>query len=427
MVQRPHQPTIYDAVLGGQTPVPVNAAVLGGLSGVKRRLLSPVVGQRVAALKETLNHGQAGKDLLLWALKDGSWQVRQTAYLLLHEPNQPILKQREPILRQALQDYNPYQLFQCLYKHRTVQATAYAVLISSDGQLLISAGNDRNIKVRSLHTGKLLRTLSGHAGSIYSLAISPQGLLASGSWDRTIKVWDLNTTSQANVSSVSPVSPRINPVSRGVGSGLLYTLTGHEAEVNSVAISPDGYTLASASEDCTIKLWNLQSGKLIHTLTGHTDAVKSVAISPDGKILASGSADFDIKLWSLNTNKPQVISTMTGHDNWVRAIAISPNSQILASGSQDKTIKLWHLQTGELLSTLTGHWGEVNSVSMSADGQTLISASRDQTIRLWYLGTGTQIHSLEEHEDGVAAVAISPDGRKLVSSSWDQTIRVWGV
>ena len=193
MAQHPHQPTIYDAVLGGQTPIPANAAVLGGLSGVKRRLLSPVVGQRVAAVKETLNYGQAGKDLLLWALKDGSWQVRQTAYLLLHEPDQPLLKQREP-LKQALQDYNPYQLFQCLYKYPTVHSTTYAVLISPDGHL-ISAGSDRNIQVRSLHSGKLLRTLSGHAGSIYTLALSSEGLLASGSWDRTIKVWNLNTTS----------------------------------------------------------------------------------------------------------------------------------------------------------------------------------------------------------------------------------------
>ena len=422
MAQHPNQPTIYDAVLGGQTPIPASAAVLGGLSGVKRRLLSPVVGQRVAALKETLNYGEAGKDLLIWALKDGSWQVRQTAYLLLHEPNQS-LKQERLTLKQALQDYNPYQLFQCLHKHPTPQSTAYAVLISPDGQLLISAGNDRNIKVRSLHTGKLLRTLSGHAGSISALAVSSEGLLASGSWDRTIKVWNLNTSNHANV----PLPPRISPVSRNVGSGLLCTLAGHEAKVNSVAISPDGHTLASASEDCTIKLWNFQTGKLIHTLTGHTDAVKSVAISPDGKTLASGSADSDVKLWSLNTNKPQLAFTMTGHDSWVKATAISPNSQILASGSQDKTIKLWHLQTGELLSTLIGHWGEVNSVSISADGQTLISASWDETVRLWYLGTGTQIHSLEEHEGAVVAVAISPDGEKIVSSGQDQTIRVWGV
>lgn len=412
MAQNSNQPRAYDAVLGGQITAPVGAVVLGGLPGVKRRLLSSVVTQRVAALKETLNYGQEGKDLLIWALKDASWQVRQTAYSLLHEARESALKQfNEPILKQALEDDNPYQLFQCLYKHSTVKSTAYSVIISSDGQLLISGGNDKIIQVRSLPTGKIIRTLSGHSGSIYALAISTdRQTLVSGSWDNKIKVWNLNTALLQ---------------SRVLGSGLIYTLEGHAAEVNSVTLSRDGQILASGSEDSTIKLWNLPTGELKITLEKHSDAVKSVTISPDGKILASGSADATIKLWDLRTY--ELLHTLKGHSSSVRATAISPDGQILASGSHDKTIKLWQLDTGELLRTLEGHWGEVNSLTISSDEQTLISASWDETIRLWHLDTGVHLHSLEGHEGGVTNVAVSPDGKKIVSSSWDNTVRVWGV
>ena len=420
MAQNPNQPRAYDVVLGGKTPTPIDGAVLGGLSGVKRRLLSPVVTQRVDALKETLKYGQQGKDLLIWGLKDSSWQVRQTAYLLLREPDKLISKSsHEPALKQALQDYNPYQLFQCLYRHSTPHSTAYSVTISPDSQLLISGGNDKNIKVRSLHTGRILRTFSGHSGSVYAVAISPDGqTLVSGSWDSTIKVWNLNTAGGS-------IAQGIASTSRILGDGLLQTLSGHSAEVNSVTISPDGQTLVSGSEDETINLWELRTGELKTTLTGHSKGVKSVAVSPDGKTLASGSADETINLWNLRTG--ELLRTLAGHSNGVKSVAISPDGQILVSSGQDKTIQLWHLHTGELYSRLTEHWGEVNSVVISSDGQTLISGSRDETIRLWHLATGAQLYSLEGHQAAVAGVAISPDGQKIVSSSWDQTIRVWGV
>lgn len=409
-------PDPYDVVLGGQTPAPINGVVLGGLPGVKRRLASPVFAQRVAALKEALKYGQSGLDLIIGALKDSAWQVRQTAYLLLQESTDPTLKH-------ALEEYNPYQLFQCLHRHSTAQSTAYSVAISPDGQLLVSGGNDRTIKVRSLHTGRILRTLSGHSGSVYTVAISPNGrTLVSGSWDNTIKVWNLHTAGNAGW---TPRLQGIAPTSRILGDGLLYTLSGHSGEVNSVAISPDGQTVASGSEDQTINLWDLRTGELLSILTGHSDAVKSVAFSPDGKTLASGSADYTIKLWHLHAG--ELLHTLPGHSNWVKCVAISPDGQILASGGQDKTIMLWHLHTGELYSQLTGHWGEVNSVVISSDGQTVLTCSWDETIRLWHLGTGAQLHSFEGHQGAVACVAISPDRQKIVSGSWDRTIRVWGV
>ncbi|MEG4844216.1 AAA-like domain-containing protein, partial [Microcoleus sp. F10-C6] len=158
-------------------------------------------------------------------------------------------------------------------------------------------------------------------------------------------------------------------------------LEGHSNYVNSLAFSPDGLTLASASRDNTIKLWNLQSQKSIATLTGHSNSVNSLAFSPDGLTLASASSDKTIKLWNLQSPKP--IATLTGHSNWVYSVAFSPDGLTLASASFDNTIKLWHLESQKPIATLTGHSNEVWSVAFSPDGLTLASASRDKTIRLW--------------------------------------------
>ncbi|PAX53600.1 WD40 domain-containing protein [Brunnivagina elsteri] len=203
-------------------------------------------------------------------------------------------------------------------------------------------------------------------------------------------------------------------------------LEGHTFSVSSVVYSPDGKTIASASSDNTIKLWNVAIGKEISTLTGHENSVNSVVYSPDGKTIASASRDGTIKLWNVATGKE--ISTLTGHKSWVNSVVYSPDGKTIASASRDGTIKLWNVATGREISTLTGHENSVNSVVYSPDGKTIASASDvDNTIKLWNVATGKEIFTFTGHKFSVNSVVYSPDGKTIASASVDNTIKLWNV
>ncbi len=281
-----------------------------------------------------------------------------------------------------------------------------SVAFSPDGKTLVSGSWDKTIRLWDAATGKPLgEPIRGHEGSVSSVAFSPDGkTLASGSDDSTIRLWDAAT-----------------------GKPLGEPLRGHEESVSSVAFSPDGKTLASGSNDETIRLWDAATGKpLGEPLRGHENFVGSVAFSPDGKTLASGSWDNTIRLWDAATGKP-LGEPLRGQENIVHSVAFSPDGKTIASGSNDETIRLWDAATGKPLGEpLRGHEVSVTRVAFSPDGKTLASGSWDSTIRLWDAATGKPLgEPLRGHERSVHSVAFSPDGKTIASGSDDSTIRLW--
>jgi serine/threonine protein kinase len=276
------------------------------------------------------------------------------------------------------------------------------VVVSADGQTLVSASADKTIKIWNIATGQEIRTLRGHSSFVNYVAISPDGqTLISGSADNTIKIWNLSTGQQ------------------------IRTLVGHSSSVNDLVISHDGQTLISGGADNTIKIWNLSNGKEIRTLRGHSSFINDLAISPDGQIGISGSADKTIKTWNLATG--QEILTLTGHSSSVNSVAITPDGQTLVSASADKTIKIWDLATGREIRTLTGHSSYVNYVVISRDGEKLFSASADKTVKIWNLSTGQEIRTFTGYPNPINYLAISPDERTVATGSGDRIIKIWHI
>src|SRR3989339_731220 len=208
--------------------------------------------------------------------------------------------------------------------------------------------------------GDLISTLVGHTKFVISIAFSPDGMkIASGSYDETIKLWDISIGNVIN------------------------TFSGHTDVIRCVAFSPDGTKLASASGyyDKTIKLWDVNSGTEIKTFIGHTSDIYSIAFSPDGTKLASGSLDHTIKIWE--TNSGNLINTFLGHSVVVISVVFSTDGSMLASCSGDSTIKIWDINSGTIIKTFIGHTGRVRTVTFSPDGLLLASGGNDSTIRLW--------------------------------------------
>jgi len=275
------------------------------------------------------------------------------------------------------------------------------------------------------------------------------------------------------VEGPAPADLNRNPLPAGALVRMDETRFRHGGDIHSLAFSADGTTLASASADQTIALWEAATGKNIRTLQGHRGAVRWLAFAPDRKHLVSASHDDTLKLWEtasgreIQTFGKAGITSDIGTPRFV-TVAFSPDGTILASATMSHTIRCWETATGKEVRTLQGHpgYGPFVALAFSRDGNTLAAAKKglvqlwetgsgkeirgvplangsenptagafspdgktlavtDSGIRLWEMATGKEIRSFYGHQGNVSAVAFSPDGKTLASGGTDHTVRLW--
>jgi WD40 repeat protein len=301
---------------------------------------------------------------------------------------------------------------------------AKSVAFSPNGSTLAGI-NGSTLQLLDLAGEGAPRTLGELESDFESLAFNSKGdILASGK--HKIRIWnvakglELKTlaghTGQAKDDIPPPrIVTLVGPVHKDGKQAWLRGNTirqmelvesGGQASVISIAFSPDGHTLASGSDDLTIKLWDPASGQELRTLEGHSAWVSCLAFSPDSRILASGGDDYTVRLWDVGSGRP--LHTMNEHTDRVMSVAFSPNGRILASAGDDGMIMLWDVASGRKLRMLPVY-APVSFLAFRPDGATLVSGSANAVI-LWDTATGTEVAAIFALDQGAHWLVASPDG-----------------
>ncbi|HWO19850.1 MAG TPA: WD40 repeat domain-containing protein, partial [Kofleriaceae bacterium] len=218
---------------------------------------------------------------------------------------------------------------------------------------------------------------------------------------------------------------RVRHLATRESPALVRDLVGHSSSVQACAVTADGRRVVSASFDETLKVWDLESGRVLATLQGHADSVRGCAVTADGRRVVSASQDQTLKVWDLDSGRE--LTTLQGHTARVTACAVTADGRRVVSASQDRTLKVWDLDSGRELATMQGHVARVTACAVTPDGRRVVSASDDQMLKVWDLDSGRELATLQGHAARVTACAVTLDGRRVISASWDQTLKVWDL
>ena len=232
------------------------------------------------------------------------------------------------------------------------------------------------------------------------------------------------TTAPATTPPPTTVGPTPTPAPYGTNFA---TFQAHNNIVLNMAYSPDGKTLATASEDGTVKLWDTSNNQLKATLAGHTGPVRAIAFAPNGKYLVSGSADKTAFVWDLSNNSRKYV--LSGQTSTITSVAFNPDSNSLATGSDDKTIFLWNLETGQKFGATFKDDDNVTAVAYSPDGKTLAAGSQNGSLKMWDLGNAQPKPAPlgKGHDGTIWSLTFSHNGKYLATGSLDKTTRLWDI
>jgi WD40 repeat protein/tRNA A-37 threonylcarbamoyl transferase component Bud32 len=286
-----------------------------------------------------------------------------------------------------------------------------AMIFSPDGTLLATGSVDRTARLWDATTGAAFAVFDGHSNGVSNVVFSPDGkrlaTASGGSFDSTARLFDV------------------------VRGGELHTLAGHTDKIVAIRFTPDGGRVVTAAADRTARIWNVSTAREVALLAGHEGPLTGLVITPDGGRIATCSADGTARLWEGSGGRQLLV--LKGHEKSVTSLAVSVDGRLLVTGSDDTTGRLWDLTTGEVRAVLRGHTSGITSVAFSPDGRRCATGSSDRTARIWDTETAASIAVLQGHSTGITAVCFSPDGSRLATAAsgvWQTSSdsgRIWDV
>lgn len=287
-------------------------------------------------------------------------------------------------------------------------STAYQVAFGEDTSVIYTSGSDNKAKHwvgvgpdgESLPNHGRPTPIEGHTSNVTALAVTRDGkFLATGSSDKTIRLWDVSTGT----------------------ARLARVYQGHSEEVSSLAFSPDGRTLASGSSDQSVRLWRVSLSDEHENYGEHTAYVWTAAFSPDGKLVADAGAD---KVVYVRDAAGKVLHKLEGHKGPVTAVAFSADSTKLASVGGDQMVRVWDARQGKLLKELKGHTAPVMAVAFGGNNL-LVTGGIDKTARLWDVSKEEPVAIFPPNKSMISAVALRADGKQCLIGSADGILRVF--
>ena len=283
-----------------------------------------------------------------------------------------------------------------------------ALQFSRDGSAVAASGY-HEITFWKTADGALDRRLTGLAERVYDIAYSPDGKwLATASGDPGVY----------GVAKLWLAEP-------GGGGKPVRDLAETQDVVFAVAFSPDSKKIATAGADRTIRIFEVETGKLLTQIEDHADWIFGIAFSPDGKRLASASRDKTSKVFDLE--KKESLVTFPGHAQAIYTVSFMPDGKGIATGGEDNRIRIWNPDNdGKSIREIGGFGGTVFKLIYSPDGKNLLAVGGDKTVQI-FDAKGSSLRKLQGHNDWIYALAVSPDSKTVASGSWDGEVKLWNL